>query len=177
MSTPFGLRDVDILEEFNPPAYKIASFEMTHFPLLERVGATNKPIILSTGMSTLGDIEKALNAVAKGGSDQVVLLHCVSSYQVQPKDYNLRVLQTLKAAFGCPVGLSDHTPGVEVSRLAIALGASVVEKHCTIDQGLPGPDHHFSLLPDELNELVRQATWSKKCLVVPSSAVSQQKIH
>ncbi len=155
MSTPFGLGDVDVLESYGVPAYKVASFEMTHFPLLQKVGETGKPIILSTGMSTLGDIEKSLNAI--GRSDNIILLHCVSSYPADPEECNLRVIETLKRTFGCPVGFSDHTPGIEVSKLAIAVGANVVEKHVTVDQTLPGPDHHFSLTREELCGLVAAA--------------------
>jgi sialic acid synthase SpsE len=157
LSTPFGLRDVDILEELGVPAFKIASFEMTHFPLLRRVGQAGKPVILSTGMSTLGDIEKALNAIAQGGTSEVILLHCVSNYPAKPEHCNLRAIQTLKTTFGCPVGFSDHTPGIEVTKIAIAIGANMVEKHITVDQTLPGPDHYFSLTPDQLIALV-QAT-------------------
>ena len=155
MSTPFGLHDVDILEEFDVPVFKVASFEMTHFPLLRRVGETGKPIILSTGMSNLGDIEKALNAIGQTGNDQVILLHCVSNYPAKPEQANLRAIQTMKAAFGCPVGFSDHTPGIEVSKVAIAIGANLIEKHFTVDQNLPGPDHNFSLTAEELQGLVQ----------------------
>jgi len=153
-STPFDLGSVEFLSQFDPPAYKIASFEMTHFPLLERVGATGRPVILSTGMSNLGDIEKALIQLDKVGSDEVILLHCVSNYPAQPEDYNLRVIETLKRAFGFPVGISDHTPGIETALVAVAAGADIVEKHITVDQQLPGPDHHFSLTPEQLQDLV-----------------------
>ncbi len=152
LSTPFGLGDVDLLERAGVPAYKIASFEMTHFPLLRRVAETGRPVILSTGMSSLGDIEKALEAL--GGSERVILLHCVSNYPTDAADCNLRVIETLKRTFGCPVGFSDHTPGNEVTRVALAVGANLVEKHFTVDQTLPGPDHHFSLTPTQLRELV-----------------------
>ena len=155
LSTPFGEDDVDFLDKFDVPAYKIASFEMTHFPLIKKVAGKGKPVILSTGMSTLGDIEKVLTIINGEGNDQVILLHCVSNYPAKPEDYNLKVIQTLKSAFGYPVGLSDHTPGVEVPKIAFALGANLIEKHITIDQDLPGPDHYFSLTPDELKELVK----------------------
>jgi len=155
LSTPFGEDDVDYLEQFDVPAYKIASFEMTHFPLIKKMAGKGKPVILSTGMSTLGDIEKVLTIINGEGNDQVILLHCVSNYPAKPEDYNLKVIQTLKSAFGYPVGLSDHTPGIEVPKIAFALGANFIEKHITIDQGLPGPDHYFSLTPDELKELVK----------------------
>lgn len=181
MSTPFEIGAVDLLEGFDVPAYKIASFEMTHYPLLRRVGETKKPVILSTGMSTLGDIEKAMNAYVQGGGEDVILLHCVSNYPARPEDYNLRVMDTLKAAFGFPVGLSDHTPGIEVPKTAIAIGANLIEKHFTMDQGLPGPDHHFSLTPDELEGLVSARDQIEKILGSPrkrmiSSEESMKKI-
>ena len=116
LSTPFGEDDVDFLDKFDVPAYKIASFEMTHFPLIKKVAGKGKPVILSTGMSTLGDIEKVLTIINGEGNDQVILLHCVSNYPAKPEDYNLKVIQTLKSAFGYPVGLSDHTPGIRYIR-------------------------------------------------------------
>lgn len=157
LSTPFGEGDVDYLEQFKVPAYKIASFEMTHFPLIQKVARIGKPVILSTGMSTLGDIERVLAIIHGEGNNQVILLHCVSNYPARPEDYNLRVINTLKTAFGYPVGLSDHTPGVETPKIACALGANLIEKHITIDQTLPGPDHYFSLTPEELSALVAAA--------------------
>lgn len=156
-STPFDTESVDFLEKFDPPAYKIASFEITHYPLMQKVAQTGKPIILSTGMSDLGDIEKALKTIYAEGNDQVILLHCVSNYPAEPQDYNLRAMETIKRAFGVPVGISDHTPGVETALIAIAAGANLIEKHTTLDQSLPGPDHYFSLKPDQLSELVEGA--------------------
>ena len=164
LSTPFGEDDVDFLDKFDVPAYKIASFEMTHFPLIKKVAGKGKPVILSTGMSTLGDIEKVLTIINGEGNDQVILLHCVSNYPAKPEDYNLRVIQTLKRAFGFPVGLSDHTPGIEVPKIAFAVGVNLIEKHITIDQRLPGPDHYFSLTPEELKELVKVRNEVEKML-------------
>lgn len=155
LSTPFDFEAVDLLEAFNVPAYKIASFEMTHYPLLRRVARTGKPVILSTGMSSLGDIEKVLTVLHAEGNDQVVLLHCVSNYPARPEDYNLRVIHTLKTAFGYPVGLSDHTQGIDATKIGLAMGANLIEKHITMDQSLPGPDHYFSLTPGELSALVK----------------------
>lgn len=173
LSTPFEEAAVDLLERFGVPAYKIAAFEMTHYPLIRKAAATGKPIILSTGMSTLGDIEKALGAVYREGNEQVVLLHCVSNYPARPEDYNLRVIHTLKAAFGCPVGVSDHTPGIDVAKIAIALGANLIEKHITVDQTLPGPDHYFSLTPDELRGLVRARDDIEKILGSPHKTCTE----
>jgi len=153
-STPFDEDSVDFLEQFDPPVYKIASFEMVHYPLIRKVARTKKPVILSTGMSSLGDIEKALSVIHQEQNDKVILLHCVSNYPAVPEDYNLRVIETLKKAFNTPVGISDHTPGIETALIAVAAGANIVEKHITVDQSLPGPDHHFSLDPKQLNQLV-----------------------
>ena len=153
-STPFDRKSLDFLDQYDVPMYKIASFEMTHFPLLRAVAEKQKPIVLSTGMCNLGDIEKALDVITSENNEQIILLHCVSSYPAKPEEYNLRVIETLKSAFSYPVGLSDHTPGTEVSKIAVAIGANMVEKHITIDQSLPGPDHYFSLTPEELEDLV-----------------------
>ena len=173
LSTPFGEDDVDFLDQFDVPAYKIASFEMTHFPLIKKVAGKGKPVILSTGMSTLGDIEKVLEIINAEGNDQVILLHCVSNYPAKPEDYNLKVIQTLKSAFGYPVGLSDHTPGIEVPKIAFAVGVNLIEKHITIDQSLPGPDHYFSLTPDELKELVKVRNGIEKMLGNPQKRCTE----
>jgi len=157
MSTPFDEESVEFLENFNVPAYKIASFEMTHYPLIKKVAECNKPVVISTGMSSLGDIEQAVSVISKAGNDQIILLHCVSNYPARAEDCNLRVIETMKRAFGFPVGISDHTPGVDVAKIAVAVGANLIEKHITIDQTLPGPDHYFSLTPSELKELVSGA--------------------
>jgi sialic acid synthase SpsE len=167
LSTPFDEESLDFLDGFDVPAYKIAAFEMTHFPLLRKVAQKGKPIILSTGMSSLGDIEKAIEIIYRENNNQVVLLHCVSNYPAQPEDYNLRVINTLKAAFGLPVGLSDHTFGIEVSKIAISIGANLIEKHITIDQKLPGPDHYFSLTKEELTELTQFNKLADKALGSP----------
>jgi N,N'-diacetyllegionaminate synthase len=153
-STPFDEETVDFLEQFDPPMYKVASFELVHYPLLRKVAQTGKPLVLSTGMATLGDIENALMVIQREADSQVALLHCVSNYPALPEDYNLRVIETLKRSFDVPVGISDHTPGIETALIAVAAGANLVEKHITVDQTLPGPDHHFSLDVRELCELV-----------------------
>jgi|TARA_Y100000294_G_scaffold175136_1_gene194600 sialic acid synthase SpsE len=177
LSTPFDEDAVDFLEQFEVPAYKIAAFEMTHFPLIRKVVETQKPIILSTGMSSLGDIERVLSIFHKAGNDRVILLHCVSNYPSKPGDANLRVIPMLKQAFGYPVGLSDHTPGIEVSKIAIALGANLIEKHITIDQRLPGPDHYFSLTPLELNELVTASENIETMLGTPQKKCTESELE
>ena len=177
LSTPFEFEAVDMLETFDVPAYKIASFEMTHYPLLRKVAKTGKPIILSTGMSNLGDIEKAIAIIQNENNNQIILLHCVSNYPASPEDYNLRAINTLKSAFGCPVGLSDHTPGIEVAEIAIALGADMIEKHITIDQTLPGPDHYFSLTGQELNKLVSGRSRIERLLGSPHKKCTAKEIN
>ncbi len=155
LSTPFDEESVDLLDELGVPAFKVGSGEITNWPLLEYIARKGKPIILSTGMSYLSEVDEAVRVIRETGSDQLVLLHCVSNYPADPADANLRAMQTLATAFEAPVGFSDHTPGIEVSLAAAALGAAVIEKHFTLDRSLPGPDHRASLEPEELKALVR----------------------
>jgi len=154
LSTPFDKRSVDLLDELAVPAFKIPSGEITNVPLLTHIASKNKPVILSTGMSTLSDIEEALRALREEGADDIILLHCVSSYPAEVEDINLRAIETLECAFGLPAGLSDHTVGIIVPIAAVAMGACVIEKHFTLDKSLPGPDHRVSLEPAELKQLV-----------------------
>lgn len=155
LSTPFDEASADFLEALGVPAFKLASGELTNLPFLSHVARKGTPLIMSTGMSTLAEVETALEAVYGTGNRQVVLLHCVSTYPANPRDANLRALQTMANAFRVPVGYSDHTPGVEVAVAAVALGACVIEKHVTLDRRLPGPDHRASLEPEALVALVR----------------------
>ena len=154
LSSPFDKESVDLLDEINVPVFKVASGEITNFPLLKHIAEKGKPIILSTGMATLGEIEDALRVSREEGAVDVVLLHCVTSYPAKMEDVNLRVIATLKHAFKLPVGFSDHTLGITVPTAAVSLGAVVIEKHFTLDKNLPGPDHKASLEPDELKEMV-----------------------
>jgi len=154
LSSPFDKESVDLLDEINVPVFKVASGEITNFPLLRHIAEKGKPIILSTGMATLGEIEDALRVIKGAGIDDVVLLHCVTSYPAKMEDVNLRVIETLKHAFKLPVGVSDHTSGITVPIAAVSRGAVVIEKHITINKNLPGPDHKASLEPDELKEMV-----------------------
>ena len=155
LSSPFDKRSVDLLDRLGVPAFKIPSGEITNFPLLKHIARKRKPVILSTGMSTLGEIEDAVGVIREEGAKEIVLLHCVSSYPAKAEDMNLRVMETLRCAFGLPVGLSDHTPGVTIPIAAVALGACVIEKHFTLDKTLPGPDHRASLEPQELKQMVK----------------------
>lgn len=153
-STPFDENSADFLEELDVPVFKIASGELTHLRFLAHVARIGKPMIVSTGMATLAEVEKAVQTIYDTGNRRLILLHCVSSYPAKPEEANLRVIQTLTRKFDLPVGFSDHTPGIEVSLAAVALGARVIEKHFTLDTTLPGPDHRLSLEPQELAALV-----------------------
>lgn len=153
-STPFYLEAVEILAELDTPAIKIASGDITYYPLLEAIGRTGKRVILSTGASDLADVEKALECLRKAGATDIVLLHCVSNYPPAWSEMNLRALVTMKERFGLPVGISDHTPGSLVPVAAVALGASVVEKHITFDRGLSGPDHPYAMTLEEFAAMV-----------------------
>ena len=157
LSTPFDRASADLLEDLDLPAFKIPSGEITNRPLLEHIAAKGRPVILSTGMSSLEEVARAVDILRAGGSPEIVLLHCVSNYPADPRDVNLRAMATMARAFGLPVGYSDHTLGVEAALAAVALGASVIEKHFTLDRGLPGPDHPASAEPAELAALVRGA--------------------
>lgn len=153
-STPFDESMVDMLESVKVPFYKVASYKITHYPLLARIAKTGKPIILSTGSSTLVDIERAVNVLKDNGCQDYVLLHCVSQYPEKYEDINLRCLITLKTAFDCVVGFSDHTTDFISSVIAVAMGASIIEKHITLNKGHLGPDHPFSLEPMDLKQFV-----------------------
>jgi N-acetylneuraminate synthase len=155
LSTPFDEDSADLLERIGVARYKIGSGEISNLFLLQHIAAKKKPVILSTGMSVLDDIDAALKVLRAGGAADVTLLHCVSDYPTQPKDVNLRVMETLRGRFKVPVGLSDHTTGISVSLAAVALGAVAIEKHVTLDRTLPGPDHRASLEPEELDALVK----------------------
>ncbi len=152
-SSPFSVEAVALLEQVGVPAYKIASGEVTNPPLLEAVAATGRPVLLSSGMSSLADVERAL-AVLRGGGSEVLVLQCTSTYPCPPEQVNLRAMAAMAERFGPLVGLSDHTPDVYTSVAAVALGAVAVEKHFTLSQRLYGPDHHASLEPEDLRRLV-----------------------
>jgi N-acetylneuraminate synthase/N,N'-diacetyllegionaminate synthase len=153
-----------MLEEIGVLAYKIASGEITNFPLLEHIARKAKPIILSTGMSTLQEIDEALKTIRAMGGEEIVLLHCITSYPAKMEEANLKAMVSLKHIFGLPTGLSDHTQGITASVAAAALGACVVEKHFTLNRNLPGPDHKASLEPAALNDLVSAVRDVEKAL-------------
>lgn len=153
LSSPFDEQSADLLESLDVPLFKVPSGEITNLPFLEHLARKGRPLIVSTGMSTLGEVEEAVHVVQTAGAIQLTLLHCVTEYPAPYDQINLKAMQTLKAAFGLPVGYSDHTRGIEIAVAATALGAEVIEKHFTLDRSLPGPDHAASLEPAELREM------------------------
>jgi sialic acid synthase SpsE len=155
LSTPFDHRAVDELAEVGVPAFKIASFEIVDLALIRYAAAKGKPMILSTGLADYEDIQDAVAACRQVGNDQIVLLQCASLYPAPAARMNLRVMDTMRRAFGVPVGLSDHSLGIHVAAAARALGACVVEKHFTLSRALKGPDHPFAVEPGELTEMIR----------------------
>ncbi len=194
LSSPFDFDSIDLLaNKLGLPRLKIPSGEITNGPYLLHIANTGKPVILSTGMSTLGEIETALGVLAFGYlsknnrpsleklhdaycseagrkliEEKVILLHCTTEYPAPLTEVNLRAMETMRTAFGLPVGLSDHTPGIAVPIAAVALGASIIEKHFTLDRSLPGPDHKASLEPKELKEMVRAIRQVEQALGYPA---------
>lgn len=167
LSTPFDEEAVDQLNELGVEAFKIASFELVHLPLLRYVARKSKPIILSTGMSNLGEIEDALQTIYAEGNEQVIVLHCAINYPARFENVNLAAMDTMRQAFQVPVGYSDHTAGWTVPVAAVARGANVIEKHFTTDRGLHGPDHAFALAPLELGQMVRAIRETEAALGSP----------
>ncbi len=152
-SSPFDTTAVDFLEDLNTPAYKIASFENNHIPLIKKVAATKKPLIISTGLASIAELEAAVSAAISEGCENLILLKCTSTYPAKPTNSNLKTIPHLKELFNCQVGLSDHTLGLGVSLGAIALGATVIEKHFTLSRKEGGVDSAFSLEPEEFRSL------------------------
>jgi N-acetylneuraminate synthase len=163
-STPFDPSAVDFLEKMDVPAHKIASFEVVDLPLIRHIAATGKPIIMSTGMATLAEIDDAVRSAREAGAAQMALLKCTSAYPAPPEDMNLRTIPHLAAAFGLPAGLSDHTLGIAVPVAAAALGACIIEKHFTLSREIPGPDSAFSLEPREFQAMALAVRTAEKAL-------------
>jgi len=175
-STPFDVTAVDFLEDMGVPAYKIASFENVDLPLLRQIAATGKPVIMSTGMATLAEIDEGVRAIRESGSGQLALLKCVSAYPARPGEMNLRTIPNLAETFHLPVGLSDHTLGTAVPVAAVALGACIVEKHFTLSRAIPGPDSAFSLEPQEFDEMVRDIRVAERALGQVCYEVTEQEL-
>jgi N-acetylneuraminate synthase len=174
-STAFDATAVDFLESMGTPVQKIASFENVDIPLIRRMARTGKPLIISTGMANLAEIEEAVSTARAAGAEEIALLKCTSSYPAPPEEMNLRTIPHLSDAFGVPVGLSDHTMGVAVPVAAVALGACIVEKHFTLSRAVPGPDSSFSLEPHELKEMVAAIRTAEKATGVVHYGVSERE--
>ena len=155
-STPFSPEEVDLLDSLDVPFFKIASMDVVHLPLLRYVARKRRPLVISTGMATMGEIEQAVDTVRAEGNDQIVLLHCISIYPPEYETINLRNMETLQRSFDCPVGFSDHTLGTAIPLAAIALGACMIEKHFTLDQEMAGWDHAISANPEQMRTIVRE---------------------
>lgn len=174
-STPFDKTAVDFLESLNVPAYKVASFEFLDIPLIEYIASKGKPIIMSTGIATLSDIEEAINACKRMDNDQIILLKCTSSYPAKPEDANLMTIPNMKETFDVEVGLSDHTLGITVPIVAVALGAKVIEKHFIFDKSIGGPDASFSLDEKEFRQMVEAVRDAEKSLGKVDYSMNESK--
>jgi len=163
-SSAFDSSSVDFLEEMGVPAHKIASFELVDIPLIQKVARTGKPLIMSTGMATIEEIEEALQSARDAGASQIALLKCTSAYPAPAEDMNLRTIPEMARRFGVPVGLSDHTMGIAAPVAAVALGACIIEKHLTLSRSTPGPDSAFSLEPHEFKAMVDAVRTAEKAL-------------
>ena len=154
LSTPFDFESIEFLNSIEMPFWKIPSGEVTNYPYLVALAKTGKPVVMSTGMCEMQEIEDAITVLRENGTSEIKLLHCNTEYPTPYEDVNLRAMKTLRDAFGVEVGYSDHTKGIEVPIAAVAMGASVIEKHFTLDRNMEGPDHKASLEPQELKQMV-----------------------
>ncbi len=183
VSTPFSCEEVDLLEELNVPFYKIASMDVNNLLLLEYVARKNKPVIMSTGMATLAEIDQAVRTIEKAGNTQIVLLHCVAIYPPAYEDIHLNNIPMLRQTFGYPTGFSDHTQGYSIPLAAVTLGSCVIEKHFTTDKDLPGWDHAISADPHEMKMIVEgsqqmvKALGSFKRIVSPAEEAKKVKFR
>ena len=164
LSTPFDLESIDFLQEIDIPFWKIPSGEITNLPYLEKIAHTGKDIIMSTGMCTMEEIQKAIDILKKNGAGKITLLHCNTEYPTPYEDVNLRAMKTMAETYEVKVSYSDHTKGIEVPIAAVAMGAVVIEKHFTLDKNMPGPDHKASLEPDELKQMIQSVRNIEKAL-------------
>ena len=174
-SSPFDSSAVDFLEQMNVPAYKLASFELVDIALIRKMAGTGKPLIMSTGMATIEEIEEAVQAARQAGATQIALLKCTSAYPATPDDMNLRTIPELASRFGVPAGLSDHTLDSAVAVAAVTLGACIIEKHITLSRSLKGPDSEFSLEPPEFKALVEAIRTTERALGAVHFGTSPQE--
>ncbi len=178
LATPFDEEAADALQALGVPAFKLASFEVVHLPLIRHVSRYGKPLILSTGMASLGDIEEAVEVAYRENNRQVILLHCGIGYPTEYSDVHLAAMDTMRQAFQIPVGYSDHTLGITVPIAAAARGVAVYEKHFTLDRKLPGPDHSFALEPHELEAMVRSMREAEAAIGRPlKQLVPSEMVH
>lgn len=169
LSTPFDEESADMLDLLGMPAFKIASGDITYIPLIRHIARKNKPMLISTGASGIGEIDEAVRAAREENPEiSLCLLHCISHYPAKPHEVNLRVIKTMKKQFGVPIGYSDHTIGIIVPQIAVALGADLIEKHFTMDKNLEGPDHLLSCDPKEMESLVQYIRITEESLGSPS---------
>jgi len=175
-STPFDATAVDFLEQMGVPAYKVASFEIVDLPLLRKIASTGKPIIMSTGMATLAEVDEAVQTIREAGGTQLALLKCTSAYPALPEGMNLHTIPHLAQAFDVPVGLSDHTLDLAVPVAAVALGACIIEKHFTLSRADGGPDSAFSLEPNEFKTMVAAVRVAEKALGRIHYGVSEAEV-
>ena len=180
LSTPFDIESLKFLEEIHMPIWKIASSEVENFQLLKEMAKTHKPIILSTGMFTIEEISNAVDVLKKYGAGEIRILHCNTQYPTPMEDVNLKAMYELKSMFQCDIGYSDHTQGIEVPIAAVAMGATIIEKHFTLDRNMEGPDHVASLNPLELKEMVQAIRNIEKAIgtgkKVPSNSEKENRI-
>lgn len=176
-SSPFDETAVDFLNDLNVPMFKVASFEITHLPLIRKIGQTGKPVIISTGMASVEEIETAINTAKEGGTEDIIILKCTSQYPANASDANLATIADMSERFGVQVGLSDHTLGIGVGIAAIGYGATVIEKHFTIDRSEGGVDSEFSMEPHEMKSLKEETTraWYARGKVHYDGTANEQK--
>jgi pseudaminic acid synthase len=174
-SSAFDASAVDFLETMNVPAHKVASFELVDLPLIQKMAATGKPLIMSTGMATVAEIEEAVTTARRAGATQIALLKCTSAYPAPPEEMNLRTIPELGRRFDVPVGLSDHTMGIAVPVAAVSLGACIIEKHLTLSRAAGGPDSAFSLEPEEFKAMVEGVRTAEKALGSVHFGVSERE--
>lgn len=175
-STVHSVKDAQWIMQFDPPVIKVASIDVSYLDFLKGLAELGKPIILSTGMHHLGEIEEAVQAIRERGNDQLALLHCVSCYPPKPETVNLRNIETLQKAFDLPVGFSDHSPENYMDVAAVALGACIIEKHVTLDRSMKGVDHPFSLEPEDMHDLVKGVRFAEKALGAYSRNISTDEM-